>query len=164
MLYLNNSFPAMFFLSPASGRKSSVSSVEEMLTSYYDIASAPSQTVLGKLAGYATVSKDRERLLDLANNNGLYQKWQRNNSEGVIEVLNEFPSIEVSLSNMIDVLDTMLPRWYGLASYPEPRSSGERRERKIKRYLYIVYACGRDDDIELIVYMLQPRLWSLFAF
>ena len=94
-----------------TARKTSVSSVEEMLTSYYDIASAPSQSVLGKLSSYASSSKERERLSELANNNALYSKWHRNNSEGVIEVLSEFPSVDVSLSNLIDVLDTIIPRW-----------------------------------------------------
>ena len=55
---------------------SSVGSVEDMLTAYYDITSVPSQSVLGKLVPFATSSKDRDNLQVLSADQELYDHWQ----------------------------------------------------------------------------------------
>ena len=37
--------------------------------------------------------------------------FQANSGHGILEVLNEYPSIEITLTNLIEILDTMKPRW-----------------------------------------------------
>ncbi len=52
-----------------------------------------------------------------------YDAWKKNVG-GLIEALDEFPSLAIDVNDLIVMLDTIKPRWYSLASLPRKDAKG----------------------------------------
>ncbi|NXG42365.1 NOS2 protein, partial [Psilopogon haemacephalus] len=88
----------------------------EALTYLLDITTPPSQQLLKNLSQLATAEGDRERLEVLSQNTEEYNKWKFYNSPNILEVLEEFPSAEVSTAFLLTQLPLLKPRYYSVSS------------------------------------------------
>lgn len=92
--------------------------VATILTRYLDISNAPRKRALKKLAECAQSQVEREKLLDLASTNGkdLYQTWILKEHRSFVDILEAFPSIQVPLEALLDIVPYINPRFYTISS------------------------------------------------
>ncbi|NXQ29608.1 NOS2 protein, partial [Alaudala cheleensis] len=88
----------------------------EALTYLLDITTPPSQQLLKKLSQLVAVEGDRQRLQLLCQSTEEYNKWKFYNSPNFLEVLEEFPSAEVSTAFLLTQLPLLKPRYYSVSS------------------------------------------------
>uniref|UniRef100_A0A8B9LBP6 Nitric oxide synthase, inducible n=1 Tax=Astyanax mexicanus TaxID=7994 RepID=A0A8B9LBP6_ASTMX len=91
-------------------------SLTQALTYLLDITTPPSQGLLRKLSQVSKKEDDRQRLLALASS---YSEWKEFRKPNFLEVLEEFPSLEVSAAFVLSQLPLMKPRLYSLSSSPD---------------------------------------------
>ncbi|NXN16416.1 NOS2 protein, partial [Indicator maculatus] len=99
-----------------SDKKIPACTLPEALTYLLDITTPPSQQLLRKLSQLATAEGDRQRLEALSQNTEEYNKWKFYNSPNILEVLEEFPSAEVSTAFLLTQLPFLKPRYYSVSS------------------------------------------------
>ncbi|NXR46173.1 NOS2 protein, partial [Hippolais icterina] len=90
--------------------------LQEALTYLLDITTPPSQQLLKKLSQLVTVEGDKKRLEVLCQSTEEYNKWKFYNSPNILEVLEEFPSAEVSTAFLLTQLPPLKPRYYSVSS------------------------------------------------
>ncbi|KAK6473256.1 nitric oxide synthase [Huso huso] len=90
--------------------------LSQTLTYFLDITTPPSQSLLRKLAQLSTQDSERTRLETLAQDPGEYNTWKSFNSPTLLEVLEEFPSIEASATFLLSQLPPLKPRFYSISS------------------------------------------------
>ncbi|NXW68045.1 NOS2 protein, partial [Hirundo rustica] len=88
----------------------------EALTYLLDITTPPSQQLLKKLSQLVTVEGDKQRLEVLCQSTEEYNKWKFYHSPNILEVLEEFPSAEVSTAFLLTQLPFLKPRYYSVSS------------------------------------------------
>uniref|UniRef100_A0A8U7P8C7 Nitric oxide synthase n=1 Tax=Corvus moneduloides TaxID=1196302 RepID=A0A8U7P8C7_CORMO len=88
----------------------------EALTYLLDITTPPSQQLLKKLSQLVTAEGDKQRLEMLCQSTEEYNKWKFYNSPNILEVLEEFPSAEVSTAFLLTQLPLLKPRYYSVSS------------------------------------------------
>uniref|UniRef100_A0A8C3KKC7 Nitric oxide synthase, inducible n=1 Tax=Calidris pygmaea TaxID=425635 RepID=A0A8C3KKC7_9CHAR len=88
----------------------------EALTYLLDITTPPSQQLLKKLSQLVTAEGDKQRLEVLCQDTEEYNKWKFYNSPNILEVLEEFPSAEVSAAFLLTQLPLLKPRYYSVSS------------------------------------------------
>ncbi|NXU10346.1 NOS2 protein, partial [Pardalotus punctatus] len=88
----------------------------EALTYLLDITTPPSQLLLKKLSQLVTEEGDKQRLEVLCQSTEEYNKWKFYNSPNILEVLEEFPSAEVSTAFLLTQLPFLKPRYYSVSS------------------------------------------------
>ncbi|XP_040856557.1 nitric oxide synthase, inducible isoform X3 [Ochotona curzoniae] len=92
-------------------------SLSQALTYFLDITTPPTQLLLQKLARLATEEAERQRLLTLSQMQpSEYNKWKLTNSLTLLEVLEEFPSLQVSAAFLLSQLPILKPRYYSISS------------------------------------------------
>jgi NADPH-ferrihemoprotein reductase len=93
-------------------------SVAQALTSYVDVTGAPSPQVLRALAECATCADEKRRLEDMASKEGqlLYKNFILDARRGILEVLEEFSSVKVSLGQVLEICPRLQPRYYSISS------------------------------------------------
>uniref|UniRef100_A0A8D2LTW8 Nitric oxide synthase, inducible n=1 Tax=Varanus komodoensis TaxID=61221 RepID=A0A8D2LTW8_VARKO len=85
----------------------------QALMHFLDITTPPSQQLLRALSQLAKEESEKERL-DLLSHE--YNTWKFYNSPTLLEVLEEFPSVQVSPSFLLSQLPLLKPRYYSISS------------------------------------------------
>ena len=95
-------------------------SVRKALTSFLDLARPPSQQLLLVLAEHATDETEKSRLLRLASLDGSEQYAQSVVAEqrNLLEVLQQYGSVDISLTRIVEHLPRLQPRFYSISSSP----------------------------------------------
>ncbi|XP_060059986.1 nitric oxide synthase, inducible isoform X2 [Erinaceus europaeus] len=93
-------------------------SLSQALTYFLDITTPPSQLLLRKLAQLTTDGAERQRLEELCQPSE-YNKWKFANSPTFLEVLEEFPSLQVPAGFLLSQLPLLKPRYYSISSSRE---------------------------------------------
>ncbi|TSK49640.1 Nitric oxide synthase, inducible [Bagarius yarrelli] len=94
-------------------------SVTQALTFLLDITTPPSQSFLRKLSQLTKKDDDRQRLLELASDFKSYSDWKEFRKPNFLEILEEFPSLEISATFLLSQLPLLKPRLYSLSSSPD---------------------------------------------
>ncbi|XP_066457647.1 nitric oxide synthase, inducible-like [Eleutherodactylus coqui] len=90
--------------------------VSQALTYFLDITTPPSQLLLKKLALLAADVKDKQRLEDLSKDMEKYNAWKAYNYPSFLDVLEEFPSLEVPTTFLLTQLPPLKARYYSISS------------------------------------------------
>ncbi|XP_017347206.1 nitric oxide synthase, inducible [Ictalurus punctatus] len=93
-------------------------SLTQALTFLLDITTPPSQSFLRKLSQLTKKEDDQQRLLELASNFKCYSEWKAFRKPHVLEILEEFPSLELSAEFLLSQLPLLKPRLYSVSSSP----------------------------------------------
>ncbi|XP_062409058.1 nitric oxide synthase, inducible-like [Sardina pilchardus] len=91
----------------------------QALTYLLDISSPPSQSLLSKLSQMATQEDQKRHLLMLATDSQEYMKWTNFFRPTFLEVLQQFPSVELTATFLLSQLPLLKPRLYSVSSSPE---------------------------------------------
>ncbi|KAI5626091.1 nitric oxide synthase 2a, inducible isoform X1, partial [Silurus asotus] len=94
-------------------------SLTQALTFLLDITTPPSQSFLRKLSQLTKKENDHQRLLALASDSKSYSEWKAFRTPNFMEVLEEFPSLEVSPAFLLSQLPLLKPRLYSVSSSPD---------------------------------------------
>ncbi|XP_034166259.2 nitric oxide synthase, inducible-like [Pangasianodon hypophthalmus] len=94
-------------------------SLTEALTFLLDITTPPSQSFLRKLSQLTKKEDDQQRLLELASDFKCYSEWKAFRKPNFLEVLEEFPSLELSAAFLLSQLPLLKPRLYSVSSSPD---------------------------------------------
>ncbi|XP_048822686.1 nitric oxide synthase, inducible [Lagopus muta] len=100
----------------ASQKKIPACTLSQALTYLLDITTSPSQQLLKKLSQLVREEGDKQRLEVLCHSTEEYNKWKFYNSPNILEVLEEFPSAEVSTAFLLTQLPLLKPRYYSVSS------------------------------------------------
>ncbi|XP_042735532.1 nitric oxide synthase, inducible [Lagopus leucura] len=100
----------------ASQKKIPACTLSQALTYLLDITTSPSQQLLKKLSQLVRTEGDKQRLEVLCHSTEEYNKWKFYNSPNILEVLEEFPSAEVSTAFLLTQLPLLKPRYYSVSS------------------------------------------------
>ncbi|KAG1708782.1 hypothetical protein DVH05_022404 [Phytophthora capsici] len=92
--------------------------IEDILTKYLAINSAPRKGPLQQLAYFATDPAERAELVRLSSKDGKdeYQKWIHEDERSFVDVLEHFRSIKVSVQALLHIVPFLLPRYYTISS------------------------------------------------
>ncbi|KAM6970125.1 nitric oxide synthase 2b, inducible [Aplochiton taeniatus] len=123
----NQSLQLEYCYDPASGGEQRWKTVERIpacplsqaLTYFLDVTSSPSQNLLYKLSQIASLSEQRTRLLTLAKDSQEYTTWKTFRNPTLLEVLEEFPSLQLTESFLLSQLPLLKPRLYSISSSPQ---------------------------------------------
>ncbi|XP_066533388.1 nitric oxide synthase, inducible-like [Hoplias malabaricus] len=91
-------------------------SLTQALTYLLDITTPPSQGFLRKLSQMTNKEADRQHLLALASDFKVYSEWKVFRRPNFLEVLEEFPSVEISPAFLLSQLPLLKPRLYSVSS------------------------------------------------
>ncbi|XP_078083118.1 nitric oxide synthase 1 [Mustelus asterias] len=86
---------------------------------YLDITTAPNPLLLQQFALLAKNEEQKKRLEVLSKGLQEYEKWKWYNNPTVVEVLEEFPSIQVPTTLLLTQLPLLQPRYYSISSSPD---------------------------------------------
>ncbi|XP_005109646.1 NADPH--cytochrome P450 reductase [Aplysia californica] len=93
------------------------------LTHYVDIMNPPRTHVLGELAEYTEVAKDKEFLQKMTQateeGKGLYLDWIAKDHRNILAVLEDIPSLKPPLDHICELLPRLQPRFYSISSSPK---------------------------------------------
>ncbi|XP_066928412.1 nitric oxide synthase, inducible-like [Clytia hemisphaerica] len=93
--------------------------LRRIFTNYLDIESPPSRKLLGFFALCAKDEDEKTKLNDLATVIETYDDWRLQDYPSVLEVLNQFKSIDVDVTLLIDQLPLQKARPYSISSSPK---------------------------------------------
>uniref|UniRef100_A0A669PX34 Nitric oxide synthase n=1 Tax=Phasianus colchicus TaxID=9054 RepID=A0A669PX34_PHACC len=82
---------------------------------YLDITTPPTPLLLQQFALLATSDKEKKRLQGLQE----YEEWKWSKNPTVVEVLEEFPSVQMPSTLLLTQLPLLQPRYYSISSSPE---------------------------------------------
>ncbi|XP_063060626.1 nitric oxide synthase 2b, inducible [Engraulis encrasicolus] len=91
----------------------------QALTYFLDITSPPSQALLYKISQIATHVNDRQQLLTLAMDSEEYVRWVSFYRPTLLELVQLFPSLELTAPFLLAQLPLLKPRLYSVSSYPD---------------------------------------------
>ncbi|XP_076850942.1 nitric oxide synthase, inducible-like isoform X2 [Brachyhypopomus gauderio] len=94
-------------------------SLIQALTYLLDITTPPSQGFLRKLSQMTKQQNDQQGLLALATDLKAYSDWKAFRRPNFLEVLDEFPSVELSAAFLLSQLPLLKPRLYSISSSPD---------------------------------------------
>uniref|UniRef100_A0A8D3CHT7 Nitric oxide synthase n=1 Tax=Scophthalmus maximus TaxID=52904 RepID=A0A8D3CHT7_SCOMX len=83
---------------------------------FLDITTPPSPVLLQQFAALATNDKQKKKLEVLSKE---YEEWKWYNNPTLVEVLEEFPSIQMPSTLLLTQLPLLQPRYYSISSSPE---------------------------------------------
>uniref|UniRef100_A0A8C6ZR31 nitric-oxide synthase (NADPH) n=1 Tax=Nothoprocta perdicaria TaxID=30464 RepID=A0A8C6ZR31_NOTPE len=83
---------------------------------YLDITTPPTPLLLQQFALLATSEKEKKRLQVLSKE---YEEWKWSKNPTVVEVLEEFPSVQMPSTLLLTQLPLLQPRYYSISSSPE---------------------------------------------
>uniref|UniRef100_A0A8B9JJC9 Nitric oxide synthase n=1 Tax=Astyanax mexicanus TaxID=7994 RepID=A0A8B9JJC9_ASTMX len=86
---------------------------------FLDITTPPSPLLLQQFAPLATNEKQRKRLEVLSKGLQEYEEWKWYNNPTMVEVLEEFPSLQVPCTLLLTQLPLLQPRYYSISSSPD---------------------------------------------
>ncbi|KAA8592537.1 hypothetical protein FQN60_017992 [Etheostoma spectabile] len=86
---------------------------------FLDITTPPSPVLLQQFAALATNDKQKKKLEILSKGLQEYEEWKWYNNPTLVEVLEEFPSIQMSSTLLLTQLPLLQPRYYSISSSPD---------------------------------------------
>ncbi|XP_059511074.1 nitric oxide synthase, brain isoform X1 [Stegostoma tigrinum] len=86
---------------------------------YLDITTPPSPLLLQQFALLAKNEEQKKRLEVLSKGLQEYEEWKWYNNPTVVEVLEEFPSVQVPTTLLLTQLPLLQPRYYSISSSPD---------------------------------------------
>ncbi|CAC5400378.1 NOS1 [Mytilus coruscus] len=90
--------------------------LKDMLTRYLDISTPPSQELLNILSSQAIKTEEKFQIKRLVNNTRMYDEWKNYGMPTLLDVLKQFPSIQLTPAFLISQLPLLLPRYYSICS------------------------------------------------
>ncbi|XP_006008471.1 nitric oxide synthase, brain [Latimeria chalumnae] len=85
-------------------------------TYYLDITTPPSPLLLQQFAPLAKSDKEKKKLEVLSKGLQEYEEWKWYNNPTIVEVLEEFPSIQIPTTFLLTQLPLLQPRYYSISS------------------------------------------------
>uniref|UniRef100_A0A8C4TCU9 Nitric oxide synthase n=1 Tax=Erpetoichthys calabaricus TaxID=27687 RepID=A0A8C4TCU9_ERPCA len=86
---------------------------------FLDITTPPSPLLLQQFASLASNDKQRKRLEVLSKGLQEYEEWKWYNNPTLVEVLEEFPSLQIPTTLLLTQLPLLPPRYYSISSSPD---------------------------------------------
>ncbi|KAI4820969.1 hypothetical protein KUCAC02_028924 [Chaenocephalus aceratus] len=86
---------------------------------FLDITTPPSPVLLQQFAALATNDKHKKKLEVLSKGLQEYEEWKWFNDPTLVEVLEEFPSIQMPSTLLLTQLPLLQPRYYSISSSPD---------------------------------------------
>ncbi|XP_019497126.1 PREDICTED: nitric oxide synthase, brain [Hipposideros armiger] len=86
---------------------------------YLDITTPPTPLQLQQFASLATSEKEKQRLLVLSKGLQEYEEWKWGKNPTIVEVLEEFRSIQMPATLLLTQLNLLQPRYYSISSSPD---------------------------------------------
>ncbi|XP_061527293.1 nitric oxide synthase, brain isoform X2 [Phycodurus eques] len=86
---------------------------------FLDITTPPSPVLLQQFAALATNDKHKKRLEVLSKGLQEYEEWKWYNTPTLVEVLEEFPSVQMPSTLLLTQLPLLQPRYYSISSSPD---------------------------------------------
>ncbi|KAL3867553.1 hypothetical protein ACJMK2_040440 [Sinanodonta woodiana] len=86
------------------------------LSRYLDITTPPTRSFLKILATQASDHRHKEGLENLANNLERYEDWKHSKRPNLLEVLDEFPSLQIPAALILTQLPLLQQRYYSISS------------------------------------------------
>ncbi|XP_077571063.1 nitric oxide synthase 1 isoform X2 [Stigmatopora nigra] len=87
--------------------------------SFLDITTPPTPVLLQQFATLATNDKHKKRLEVLSKGLQEYEQWKWFNTPTLVEVLDEFPSVQMPSTLLLTQLPLLQPRYYSISSSPD---------------------------------------------
>lgn len=84
-----------------------------------DITTPPSPVLLQQFAALATNDKQKKKLELLSKGLQEYEEWKWYNNPTLVEVLEEFPSVQMPSTLLLTQLPLLQPRYYSISSSPD---------------------------------------------
>ncbi|XP_071050182.1 nitric oxide synthase, salivary gland isoform X2 [Onthophagus taurus] len=91
-------------------------STRELFTRYLDITTPPSPNLLQQFAVIASDKEDQKRLNILASDSAAYEDWRHWRFPNLLEVFEEFPSVNPYAPLLVAQLSLLQPRFYSISS------------------------------------------------
>ncbi|CAM9548384.1 unnamed protein product [Bubo scandiacus] len=91
----------------------------QALKYYLDITTPPTPLLLQQFALLATSDKEKKRLQVLSKGLQEYEEWKWSKNPTIVEVLEEFPSVQMPSTLLLTQLPLLQPRYYSISSSPE---------------------------------------------
>ncbi|XP_042297702.1 nitric oxide synthase, brain isoform X1 [Sceloporus undulatus] len=85
---------------------------------YLDITTPPTPILLQQFALLATSDKEKKRLQILSKGLQEYEEWKWSKNPTMVEVLEEFPSVQMPSTLLLTQLPLLQPRYYSISSSP----------------------------------------------
>ncbi|OCU02124.1 nitric oxide synthase 1 L homeolog isoform X1 [Xenopus laevis] len=86
---------------------------------FLDVTTPPTPLLMQQIALLATDEKEKKRLEILSKGLQEYEQWKWYKNPTIVEVLEEFPSIQMPSSLLLTQLPLLQPRYYSISSSPE---------------------------------------------
>uniref|UniRef100_A0A672IEB6 Nitric oxide synthase n=1 Tax=Salarias fasciatus TaxID=181472 RepID=A0A672IEB6_SALFA len=86
---------------------------------FLDITTPPSPVLLQQFAALATNEQQKKKLEVLSKGLQEYEEWKWYNNPTLVEVLEEFPSIQMPSTLLLTQLPLLQPRYYSISSSPD---------------------------------------------
>ncbi|XP_017162270.1 nitric oxide synthase 1 isoform X1 [Poecilia reticulata] len=86
---------------------------------FLDITTPPTPVLLQQFAALATNDKQKRKLEILSKGLQEYEEWKWYNNPTLVEVLDEFPSIQMPSTLLLTQLPLLQPRYYSISSSPD---------------------------------------------
>ncbi|XP_053225845.1 nitric oxide synthase, brain isoform X1 [Podarcis raffonei] len=86
---------------------------------YLDITTPPTPILLQQFALLATSEKEKKRLQVLSKGLQEYEEWKWSKNPTMVEVLEEFPSVQMPSTFLLTQLPLLQPRYYSISSSPD---------------------------------------------
>ncbi|KAM3826174.1 nitric oxide synthase 1 isoform 2-T2 [Vipera latastei] len=86
---------------------------------YLDITTPPTPILLQQFALLATDEKEKKRLQVLSMGLQDYEEWKWSKNPTMVEVLQEFPSVQMPSTLLLTQLPLLQPRYYSISSSPD---------------------------------------------
>ncbi|KAK3607681.1 hypothetical protein CHS0354_010670 [Potamilus streckersoni] len=86
------------------------------LSRYLDITSPPTRSFLKILATQASNHSHKEGLENLANDLQMYEDWKHRKRPNLLEILEEFPSLQIPAALILTQLPLLQQRYYSISS------------------------------------------------
>ncbi|KAG7260687.1 hypothetical protein CRUP_021501 [Coryphaenoides rupestris] len=93
--------------------------VSQAFQYFLDITTPPSPVLLQQFAALATNEKQKKKLELLSKGLQEYEEWKWFNNPTLVEVLEEFPSIQMPSTLLLTQLPLLQPRYYSISSSPD---------------------------------------------
>ncbi|KAL3869055.1 hypothetical protein ACJMK2_041782 [Sinanodonta woodiana] len=95
-----------------------VCTLRTALSRYLDITTPPTQSFLKILATQATNTSERKALENLADDKNVYEDWRYDKCLNLLEVMEEFPSLNIPAALILTQLPLLQQRYYSISSSP----------------------------------------------
>ncbi|XP_072839703.2 nitric oxide synthase 1 isoform X1 [Pogona vitticeps] len=86
---------------------------------YLDITTPPTPILLQQFALLATSDKEKKHLQILSRGLQEYEEWKWSKNPTMVEVLEEFPSVQMPSTLLLTQLPLLQPRYYSISSSPD---------------------------------------------